>query len=113
VELPEKRMDNQQSVCPTLFDHMSMDQVDRYRRRDKESAVYTILNYNYEPSELGIMTSSEEESVENPVHPNEEQMPSSGEKNDPHTHHNATKPAEVSQGLTIEGLRILTQETSS
>ena len=29
------------------------------------------------------------------------------------THHNTTKPAEVSQGLTIEGLRILTQETSS
>ena len=92
---------------------MTMDQVDRYRRIDKESAVYTILNYNYEPSELGSTTSSEDESVEKPVHPNEEQVLNIGEKNDLHTHHNATKPAEVSQGLTIEGLRILTQETSS
>jgi hypothetical protein len=93
---------------------MTMDQIDRYRRRDKDTAVDSILNYNYEPSELGSMTSSEEAPVETLVYPSKGQTPNNGERNDLRTHPNATKPDEVSQELTFkfERLRLLMQETS-
>jgi hypothetical protein len=91
-----------------------VDQIIRYKKRDNDTTLHSLIYYGSELSELDGMASSEETTVETFVYPSEGLIPNKNERNDVHTHPDATKPAEVSQGLTFEikRLKLLMQETS-
>jgi hypothetical protein len=75
---------------------MTIDQIVRYKRRDNDTTICSLIDYGSELSELDGVASSEEAPVETFVYLSEGLIPNKSERNDVQTHPDATKPAEVS-----------------